>query len=73
MNNREVNNISNNYSNLITDSDSETEDNQCQIKPPGKFKVDFELDKNENLILIIPMKDSSIRPIEFNQTREEVL
>ena len=45
---------------MITDSDSETEDNQCQIKPPGKFKVDFELDKNENLIVIILMKDGII-------------
>jgi hypothetical protein len=57
----------------ITDSDSETEENQCQIKPPGKFEVDFdfELDENGNPTLIIPMKDGSIRRIEFDQTRDK--
>ena len=55
----------------VTDSsDSETEENQC---PPGKFEVDFnfELDENGNPTLIIPMKDGSIRRIEFNQTRDK--
>lgn len=53
----------------VTDSDSETEENECQIKPPGKF--DFELDENGNPTLIIPMKDGSIRRIEFDQTRDK--
>ena len=55
----------------VTDPyDSETEENQC---PPGKFEVDFnfELDENENPTLIIPMKDDSIRRIEFDQTRDK--
>ena len=57
----------------VTDSDSETEENECQIKSPGKFEVDFdfELDKNGNPTLIIPMKDGSIRRIEFDQTRDK--
>jgi hypothetical protein len=57
----------------VTDSDSEIEENQCQIKPPGKFEVDFdfELDENGNPTLIIPMKDGSIRRIEFDQTRDK--
>jgi hypothetical protein len=57
----------------VTDSDSETEENECQIKPPGKFEVDFdfELDENGNPTLIIPMKDGSIRRIEFDQTRDK--
>jgi len=57
----------------VTDSDSETEEDQCQIKPPGKFEVDFdfELDENGNPTLIIPMKDGSIRRIEFDQTRDK--
>jgi hypothetical protein len=55
----------------VTDSsDSETEENQCS---PGKFEVDFnfELDENGNPTLIIPMKDGSIRRIEFDQTRDK--
>lgn len=55
----------------VTDSDSETEENECQIKPPGKFDFDFELDENGNPTLIIPMKDGSIRRIEFDQTRDK--
>lgn len=55
----------------VTDSsDSETEETEC---PPGKFEVDFdfELDENGNPTLIIPMKDGSIRRIEFGQTRDK--
>lgn len=57
----------------VTDSDSETEENLCQIKPPGKFEVDFdsELDENGNPTLIIPMKDGSIQRVEFDQTRDK--
>ena len=57
----------------VTDSDSETEEKECQIKSPGKFEVDFdfELDENGNPTLIIPMKDGSIRRIEFDQTRDK--
>ena len=57
----------------VTDSDSETEEKECQIKSPGKFEVDFdfELDKNGNPTLIIPMKDGSIRRIKFDQTRDK--
>lgn len=55
----------------VTDSDSENEENFCQIKPPGKFDFDFELDENGNPTLIIPMKDGSTRRIEFDQTRDK--
>lgn len=53
----------------ITDSDSETEENQCPIKPTGKFEFDFELDQNGNPIFVISMTDGSIQCIEFDQTR----
>ena len=57
----------------LSDSDSETEELECQIKPEGKFDVDFDyiLDENGNPNLIIPMKDGTIRRIEFNQTRNK--
>ena len=58
-----------------SDSDSETEENQCQIKSPGKFEFDsefdYELDENDNPIVIVSMKDGSIRRIEFDQTRNK--
>ena len=45
----------------VKDSDSETGENQCQIKLPGKFEVDFELDENGNPTFIIPMKDGIMK------------
>lgn len=72
---RHISNITEQINKLeeIKDSDSETEENQCQIKPLGKFDFDFnfELDENGNPTLIIPMKDGSIRRIEFDQTRDK--
>ena len=68
-----LDNIDQYINNMEESSDSETEQNQCSIKPPGKFEVDFdfELDKNGNPTLIIPMKDGGIRRIEFGQTRDK--
>lgn len=57
----------------LEDSESETEETECKIKSPGKFQVDFdfELDQNGKPTLIIPIKDGTIRRIEFDQTRNK--
>lgn len=52
----------------LTDSDSEIDSETDKLK----FKVDFEyeLDKNNKPILIVPMKNGSFRRVEFDQTRD---
>ena len=55
----------------VEDSDSETEENQSEIKPKFQVDFDYELDQNGKPILIIPMKDGSIRRVEFDQTRDK--
>ncbi|NES79940.1 hypothetical protein [Okeania sp. SIO1H4] len=67
--------------NLDEKIESETEENQSQIKPPGKFKVDsdhqvdidfdYELDKNGRPVLLVPIKDNTVRRVEFDQTRDK--
>ena len=57
----------------VTDSDSETEKEKSEDKSPKKFNVDFdfELDKNGKPLLIVPMRDGSIRRVAFDQTRDK--
>lgn len=53
----------------LTDSDLETDSETEKLE----FKVDFEyeLDKNNHPILIVPIKNSSFRRVEFDQTHDK--